>query len=90
MELDLVDAVAGGVVAARDRRVGMGQPGQRLGIMGARPPAQRRQPVMRPARALALQRLGQAAVGAEDIVIGQRRRLVQRLRGCRMGRSIRS
>ena len=84
VELDLVDAVAVAVVGAQLRRVlvGLRAPASmRRAAAGDR--ADRGDPLLGPVGALAPHRLDQRPVGLEDVVVDQRRRLVDDLVGCR-------
>ena len=79
VEIDLVDAVAEPIVSAQPRRVRVGgeTPFDRLFRAGQR--AQLADQPLRPRSALALERLAQRAVGLEQVVADERRRLVQDL-----------
>ena len=79
VELDLVDPVAVAVVGAQLGLllVRLEAPADRLRRAADRPQLARF--VLRPAAALALQRLAQDAVGVEGVVVLQRRRLVEDL-----------
>src|SRR4029077_8441536 len=81
VELDLVDTVAVAVVGAQLGLlfVRLEAPADRLG--GAADGAQLARLLLGPAGALALQRLGQDAIGVEGVVVLQRRRLVEDLMG---------
>ena len=83
VELDLVDAVAEAVVGAELRRVLVGQPAELDGRGAAGELAHGADPVDREVAALAGDRLDERAVGLEDVVVGERHRLVgDRVGGC--------
>ena len=79
MEIDLVDAVAEPIVSAQLRRVGVGLEAPADRLLGAGQPAQLAKAVLRPRGALSLKRLLQWPVGLEQVVVDERRRLVQDL-----------
>ena len=86
MERDLVDPVAEAVVAAQHRRVLVGLLAEPEGRGLAEPGAEPREPGLAPVAALARHRLAQRRVLLEQIVVLERRRLVQDLVGGEPGR----
>jgi hypothetical protein len=75
VELDLVDPVPVAVVRAQDGRVLVGEPPP-LERLAAGELAERGRALLRPAAALAPQRLDERAVLLEEVVALERRRLV--------------
>ena len=78
VELDLVDAVAEAIVGAQLRRVGVGLESPGKGLFGAGEAAQLEHHVLRPGAALPFEGLAQRAAGLEQVVVDERRRLIQR------------
>ena len=81
VELDLVDAVAEPIVAVQLRRVGVGQKAPGDGLFGARQPAELGDHVLCPRPALSFEGFAQGKIGLEEVVVDERRWLVQRLPG---------
>ena len=81
MELDLVDPVAVAVVGDQARRVDVREPAPFLGLLAAGASRPERQMVERPARLVPLDALDEGGVGGEDVVVGERRRLVAHVMG---------
>ena len=79
MEVDLVDPVPVAVVGAQDGRVGVGldPPGDRL--VGGGDPAQLAEAGRGPSTTLAGHGFDQGEVAAEEVLLSQRRRLVEDL-----------
>jgi hypothetical protein len=88
VELDLVDAVAETVVGAELRGVLVRQSSKLDGAPGPGELADGRYAVRGPVRALARDGLDQCPVGLEDVVVGQRGRLVQHLVGACPGSAL--
>jgi hypothetical protein len=76
MELDLVEPVAVPVEALQHRRMAVGVEAELHGLRTAEDLAERRQPGLGPATALARQRVAQGQIRLEQIVRFQRRGLI--------------
>ena len=76
MEFDLIDAVTVAVEGTQGRRILVGVEAELDGLRLAQRRAERLQPVFRPARLLARDRLAQHRVAGEQVIGLERRRLV--------------
>jgi hypothetical protein len=77
VELDLVDSFAEAVVSAQPRRVRVGLEAPVDGLLRAGERAEVADQVVGPACALALEGFAQRCVRFEEVVVDERRRLVQ-------------
>ncbi len=77
VKANVVQPLAGGVVAQQLRRVGIGQAPQLQRLLGAELLAQRGQYLGIPAALLALQRFAQRRIGEKQVAVAQRLGLVK-------------
>ncbi|MNV93778.1 hypothetical protein D3C71_1885080 [compost metagenome] len=77
MKTDVVQSLAGGIIAQQFRGIGIGQPPQLQRLLSAQLLAQRGQHVRIPTGLLTLNGFMQWRIGQEQITVAQRLRLIK-------------